>query len=405
MTSRERVLATLNHQQPDGLAIDFGAMRSTGIHVQAYVNLVKALGLNLPPPKVYDVFQQLALPQDEVVARLGGDVVQAHQRRPAFGISNEAWREDALPDGTPILVPEDYRPQLQPDGSELIYDGGVAVAARPKTGLYFDSIVHPYRDAESIADIDRVPVAPMPMEDIDFLADQVKHLYETTDKAILLAFGGNIFEAGQMDFGYEEFFVNLLSEPDMMHHYFNRLTDVYMENLKNLMPRIAPYAPVMQFGDDLGTQINAQISTDTYREMIKPYHQRQYRYVQDNFPACKVFLHSCGAIASLIPDLIDAGVQVLNPVQLSASGMDPVMLKREYGKHLTFWGGGANTPVTMTHGTPEQNARETEELINIFAPGGGYVFTQVHNIQPNVPPENIIAVYDTALAHRRTAVF
>ncbi len=400
MTSRERVTASLNHQQPDGLAIDFGAMRSTGIHVAAYVKLVKALGLQLPPPKVYDVFQQLALPQDEVVARLGGDVVQAHQREPAFGISIEAWREDALPDGTPILVPDGYRPEKQADGSELIHAGGKAVAARPKTGLYFDSIVHPYQYAESVADVEAVPVAPMPQKDIDYLAQQVRHLYETTDKAILLAFGGNIFEAGQMDFGYEEFFVNLLSEPDMMHRYFERITDVYTENLKNLMPKIAPYAPVIQFGDDLGTQINAQISADTYRTMIKPYHQRQYRYVRENYPQCKVFLHSCGAIASLIPDLIDAGVEVLNPVQLSASGMDPRMLKREYGKHLTFWGGGANTPVTMTHGTPEQNARETRELIDIFSPGGGFVFTQVHNIQPNVPPENIIAVYDTALGYR-----
>lgn len=400
MTSRERVTAALDHRQPDGLAIDFGAMRSTGIHVAAYVKLVKALGLTLPPPKVYDVFQQLALPQDEVVARLGGDVVQAHQRCPAFGISIESWREDQLPDGTPILVPENYQPRAEEDGSFAIYRNGVRVAARPATGLYFDSVLHPYQGAQTANDIDRVPLAPMPQGDIDYLATQVRHLYETTDKAILLAFGGNILEAGQMDFGYEEFFVNLLSEPELMHHYFNRLTDVYMTNLKNLMPRIAPYAPVIQFGDDLGTQISAQISSDTYRAMIKPYHQRQYRFVQENYPKCKVFLHSCGAIASLIPDLIDAGVQVLNPVQLSADGMDPRTLKREYGKHLTFWGGGANTPVTMTHATPEQNARETEALIRIFAPGGGFVFTQVHNIQPNVPPENILAVYDTALKHR-----
>lgn len=400
MTSRERIVETINHREPDVLAIDFGGMRSTGIHAMAYNKLVQYLDYDLPPAKLYDVFQQLAEPQPEVLARLGGDVVQAHMLRPAFGISIQAWKPDALLDGSPVLSPADFTPEVDAEGNRYIWQSGVRWAKNPAASLYFDQIVHPYEDAETEADIDAVPVSPLSEEELDFLEAEVKHLYETTDKAILLPFGGNIFEAGQLDFGYENFFVNLLTEPDLMHYYFNRLTDAYMDSLSRLLPRVAPYIQVLQFGDDLGTQENTQISVDTYREMIKPYHARQYQYVQNHHPEVKVFLHSCGAISTLIPDLIEAGVQVLNPVQLSAKGMDARMLKRAYGQALTFWGAGSNTQFTATYGTVGEVRRETRELIEIFAPGGGYVFTQIHNIQPNVPPENILAIYDTALAYR-----
>ncbi len=400
MTGRERIRETLNHREPEGLAIDFGGMRSTGIHMQAYLDLVRGLGMNLPPPKLYDVFQQLAEPQQEVLERLGGDVVQAHQRAPAFGIPiDEGWKEIRMR-GQPVLAPRGYNPVDEGGGNEYIYQNGVKWAYKPANSLYFDQVAHPYQGCETPGDVDSVPLAPLSGEDLDFIAQGVRHLYETTDKAILLAVGGNIFEAGQLDFGYEDFFVNLLAEKDLMHHYFNRLTDVYMQNLENLLPRVAEYGPVLQFGDDLGTQQAPQISPEMYREMIKPYHARQYRYVRNRFPACKVFLHCCGAVEPLIPDLIDAGVEVLNPVQITARGMDPRHLKKEYGAFLSFWGGGARTQTTMLSGTPEQNRRETRELIEIFAPGGGYVFTQVHNIQPGVPVENILAVYDTALAER-----
>lgn len=401
MTSRERIIETLNHREPEGLAIDFGGMRSTGIHAMAYRPLVEYLGLKLPPPRLYDVFQQLAEPQAEVVGRLGGDVVQAHMRCPAFGIPiDEGFVPFKMADGTQVMAPKGYNPTIQADGSAYLYVDGKPFAKKPAASLYFDQVSHPYQGCECEADIDKVAVSPLTEADIQFVEEEAKALYQQTDKAILMPFGGNIFEAGQLDFGYEDFFANLLLEPEMMHYYFNRLTDSYLDSLKRLLPRVAPYVQVIQFGDDLGMQQAPQISTKTYQEMIKPYHARQFRYVQDHFPGVKVFLHSCGAIEPLIPDLIDAGVQVLNPVQISAGGMDPATLKRKYGKNLSFWGGGANTATTMTNATPEACAREAESLIEIFAPGGGYVFNQVHNIQPGVPPENIVAVYDAALRHR-----
>ncbi|MEG1516276.1 MAG: uroporphyrinogen decarboxylase family protein [Clostridia bacterium] len=401
MTSRERVTATLNHQEPDELAIDFGGMRSTGIHIIAYNQLVKHLGLSLDPPRLYDVFQQLAEPQPEVVACLGGDVVQAHQRHPAFGIAIDgAWHPYTLKNGDVVQVPEDYCP-IRENGGEYLYNDGIKVAYRPESSLYFDQIVHPFEACESETDIDHVPLTAWTEQDLDFMVNEIKTLHETTDKAILFAFGGNIFEAGQLDFGYEAFYTNLLIEPDMMHYYFNRITDIHLSNLERLLARAGKYLQVVQFGDDLGTQQAQQISTTTYRNLIKPYHARQFRFVQNHYPAVRVFLHSCGAIEPLIPDLIDAGVQVLNPVQLSARGMNPMHLKKEYGHALSFWGGGSNTSETMTNASPEQVRQESAALLEIFAPGGGYVFNQVHNIQPGVPMENILAAYDAALSYRK----
>ena len=402
MTPRERIIQTLNHQEPDQLAIDFGGMRSTGIHAIAYQNLVNALGFSLPPARLYDVYQQLAEPQPEVLARLGGDVVQAHMRRPVFGIALDGlWHETFLPNGTTrVMVPEEYAPVCAPDGDDYLVCDGVKLARRPASGLYFDQIIHPYQHCISIRDVDSVPLPVFSEADIDFVTNMARQLYETTDKAILIPFIGGIFEAGQLDFGYEDFFANLLLEPELMNYYFDRLCEAHLENLKRLLPRVAPYAQVLQFGDDLGTQQSLQISVRTYREMIKPYHARMYRYVRGHYPALKVFMHSCGAIADLIPDLIDAGVEVLNPVQISAKGMDPLYLKREYGRDLSFWGGGANTSVTVTNGTIDEIRQECRALIDNFAPGGGFVFSQVHNIQPGIAPEKVLAIYDTALAYR-----
>lgn len=400
MTGRERVTTSLGHRQPEGLAIDFGGMRSTGIHVLAYAELVKHLKLHIGPPKMYDVFQQLAEPQMEVLDRLGGDVVQAHMRCPAFGIPiDEGWRTIRLR-GHEVRVPTGYRPVVEENGNEYLVKDGVKCGRRPAGGLYFDQVVHPYAQCRSEADIDAIPLEPLSEKDIGFLVEEAGHLFRDTDKAVLLSFGGSILESGQNDFGYETFFINLLTEPEMMHYYFNRLAENHLRNLRALMPLVKDHVQVIQFGDDLGTQLAPQISLKTYRDMIKPYHARQYRFVRDHYPQCKVFLHSCGAIGPLIPDLIDAGVEVLNPVQLSAAGMDPARLKKEYGSVLSFWGGGSNTSQTMTFGSAADCRKETAELIDIFSPGGGFVFTQVHNIQFGIPPENVLAVYDTARTYR-----
>jgi uroporphyrinogen decarboxylase len=401
MTSRERIVEVINHRQTDILPIDFGAMRSTGISIIAYDQLRKYLNIDIGLPKMYDVFQQLAEPDEEILNLLGGDVVQAHRLSPAFGCSIKKWRKMTLASGFDCLVPENYNPRINQDGSQDIIEGNTVIAHMPSGGLYFDSTVFPMSHIESFDDIDAITFPQMTDEELDFIENEVKNLYQSTNRAILFAFGGNILEAGESYWGFEKFFEYMLTEPELVQYWCEKLTKTYLYDLEKIMPRISNYINIIQFGDDLGTQQSMLISKNTYREMIKPYHQKLYSYIQNNYSNVKVFLHSCGAISELIPDLIEAGVQILNPVQISASGMNPIELKKKYGNNLVFWGGGSNMQKTALIGTINEIKAETRELIEIFSQGGGYVFNQVHNIQANVTPERVLAIYNTALEFRK----
>lgn len=404
MTSRERVRMALRHQEPDKVPIDFGGMRSTGISAMAYNKLKEYLGIKGGVTKLYDIQQQLAEPELEIVDMMGGDVVQLHRLEPSFGIKIDRWKPGKLPDGSDCIEPYDLNPVVNEKGGLDIKAGDTVIATMPKGGYYYDVVYHAYENVETKEDIDKLPVPVITDEELEYLRKEAKRLYETTDKAILGAFGGNIFEMGQVEWGYEKYFSMLALEPELMHYYHQRLADAWLVALERYLGAVGEYIDVIQFGDDLGTQLNSQISVDMYREMIKPYHKVQYQYVRKNYPNVKVFLHCCGAIYNLIPDLIDAGVEVLNPVQLSAKGMDPVRLKQEFGKDLVFWGAGCNTQTTATFGTVDEVAAEVEKYMKIFAPGGGFVFTQIHNIQVNVPPENVVAIYETAKKFRNYPV-
>ena len=403
MNSRERILATINHEQPDKLAIDFGGMRSTGISAIAYNKLKAHLGLPQETTKLYDIFQQLAEPEMELIDRFGGDVVQIHRLYPAFGISIDAWKPWILQDGSPCLAPAGYNPIRNAHGDLDIIDPetGVIISRMPQGGLYFDLVTRYLSDVDyETSELDRL-MQPQPMseKELQFIEQQCLQARKT-GKATLFAFGGNIFEAGQSDFGYERFYCDLAAEPEFLHAYFAKLTESYMGQLKVLLERVGQYIDIIQFGDDLGTQTASQISPKMYCEMIQPYHATMYQYVRKNYPHVKVFLHSCGAIFNLIPHLIEAGIEILNPVQITATGMDPKSLKREFGKQITFWGGGARMQTTAETGSPQDLYREARELIDIFSPGGGYVFNQIHNILASVPPEKVLAIYQAGLDAR-----
>lgn len=400
MNSRERVLAALNHEKPDCLPIDFGAMRSTGISIWAYRELKEYLGLDERTTKLYDIFQQLAEPEDAVLERMGGDVIQIHRLASSFGIKINRWKYADNGKGVKCMVPEDYAPRLTQDGELVIERNGTVIAKMPREGLYFDVVHHPLSGVENKEEIQTYSFEVMTDEEAEYMEMEARKAYENTDKAVLMEFGGSVLEAGEMDFGFEEFFMNLLTEPELIHLYLKRLTDSYLESLEKIMPRVCDYIDIIQFGDDLGSQETTLISPKVYREMIKPYHQKIFGYIRKNYPEIKVFLHSCGAIFELIPDLIEVGVQVLNPIQIAAKGMEPEKLVERFGDELVFWGGGANTQETCCWGSVEDIREETERLINIFSRKNGYVFTQVHNIQANMAPERILAIYDTALRHR-----
>jgi len=251
--------------------------------------------------------------------------------------------------------------------------------------------------------VDRYDWPVISDQELDLLHQRARRLYEETDYAIVGDFGGNILEWGQDLRGWDVFLMDLVRRPELASYLMDKMVEVHLQNLARYLEAVGDYIQVIMMGDDLGTQTGPQISPRAYREMIKPRHQRLYRFVKEHSSAY-VFLHSCGSIYELIPDLIEAGVEILNPVQTSAAKMDPARLKAEFGDRLTFWGGGVEGQRVLPFGTPAQVREQVRERLEVFAPGGGYVFAPIHNIQPDVPAENIVAAYDAALEFGRCRI-
>jgi uroporphyrinogen decarboxylase len=390
VNSRERILTALQHQEPDRVPIDLGAMRSTGITALAYRQLKEYLGITEGDVYVYDTGQQLAVVESPLLDLFGLDVV------PLDLDQLLGWQPYTIPDGHPARIVAGFTTETAADGSVYQLEDGRRVRHRPLSSHYFYNIYHPLAEATTPADLDPFPLRSYSDDELSLLRDRARYLYENTDYAIMGNFGGNILEAGQDLRGWEQFMMDLAQGGPFLEAFLEKLTEVHLANLARYLDAVGPYIQIIVMVDDLGTQHGPQISPQTYRRWIKPCHTCIYGYIRQYYPEVYIFLHSCGSIYPLIPDLIEAGVQILNPVQISAAGMDPARLKREFGADLTFWGGGCDTQHTLPHSTPEEVAAEVKSLLDIFAPGGGYVFNQVHNIQADVLPENIVAMLETA---------
>ncbi|WP_095416124.1 uroporphyrinogen decarboxylase family protein [Thermogutta terrifontis] len=399
MTSRERVLCAVSHQEPDRVPIDFGATRQTGIAAAAYHRLKQRLGL-ITPTRVYDVYQMLAEIERPILERFGADVIGLHRRRVAFGIANENWKPWQLFDGTPVEVPGEFNPVTEPDGSLTLYDQqGRPIAKMPKDGFYFDRL-DKYPGAAHV-DPETLDIPLLTQQECDELGAQAEALYRNTDFAIIAAMGPPFelfFGLGTGDFA--AWMITLVSEPDYVRALYERIVEAWLENLRRFHQAVGDHIQIIQFNDDLGTQDRPFLSPKLFKDLIFPYYKRGLDWIHQN-TNYKVFMHNDGAIYDFIPILIEMGVDILNPIQTTAKGMDPARLKAEFGDKLTFWGAACDCQRTLPFGTPEDVAREVEENIRILAPGGGYVFASVHNIQANCPPENIMAMFDTALAKGR----
>jgi uroporphyrinogen decarboxylase len=410
-TSRERVLAAVDHRVPDRVPIDLGGHRSSGIMAIAYHRLKEHLGITEGDIYVYDVVQQLAIVEPPVLDRFGVDTVELGR---GFALASEDWRDWVLPDGTPCKILAFIEPVRVGDDWHIYAEDGTPVAVQKAGSLYFEQTHWPLMegagDAASAAALDAAfdrmmwsvmgsPPAPIGLDDAGQaqLAAGARALRASTDRAILGLFGGNLLETGQMFFRMDGFLMMLAAEPRRAHRFLAALTAYHLANLERYLSAVGPYIDIVLFGDDLGMQTGPQISPRMYREFFFPHHRRLWQRAKE-LADVKVMLHSCGSVAAFIPMFIEAGLDILQPVQTSAAGMDAARLKREFGDDLCLWGGGCDTQHVLPQGTPAEVAADVRRRVATFAPGGGYVFQQVHNIMADVPPENIVAMLDAVRA-------
>jgi uroporphyrinogen decarboxylase len=373
MTSRQRVLRALNHREADRIPVDIGTP-VTSIHREAYVRLKEYLGLPGRQCEIIDNMQQVVRVEETVLERFGADTRQLFLR-PA-----NPWRK--LPDGG------------------LVDEWGIKWKASAE-GHYYDMYENPLSQA-TVEDLDRYDWPdPADPRRVEGLADEAQDLYENTDSAIVLnGFGEAIFGVPSWIRGHIQFYTDFIANTEFLNSFLDRMLDFAIGLARNALDAVGRYVHVVRISDDMGSEKGLIVSPDHYRRFIKPRQEKLYRFVKEHSDA-KVLLHACGSIYEIIPDLIEIGVDALNPIQVSAKDMDTDRLKKQFGERITFWGGGCDTQRVLPFGSVEEVVEEVKRRIRDLAPGGGFVFTPVHNIQYDVSAEKIAALYDTALEYGR----
>ena len=331
MTSRERVLAAINHKEPDRVAVDFGGHRSSGIMAIAYARLKKYLGITSGDIYVYDIPQQLAIVEPEVLDHFHIDVIELGR---GFGLEKEYWKEWELPDGTPCKIPVHINLVKENGDWYACSDDGTRIATQPKGSLYFDQIYFPLLGVKDLKSIDfdaafeksmwnKLSNPPAPLgydsEGLQKLKEGAKKLRETTDRAIVGLFGGNLHEIPQFLFRADNWFMMLASEPEKTHHFLDQLVEYHLNNLEKYLSAVGEYIDVIQFGDDLGMQTGPQISKKMYDTFLKPRHSILWNQAK-KLAKVKVMLHCCGGVYPLMPSFIEAGLDIINPVQTTSEG-------------------------------------------------------------------------------------
>ncbi len=411
MTSRERMQLTLEHKEPDRVPVDLGSSLVTGIHASAYAGLKQALNIAEGEIRVYEPFQMLAEVEESVRQALGVDVYGIMLPVTIFGYRNENWKPFRLFDGTEALVSEHFVYDELPGGDLVQYPEGNRNAPpsgrMPRNGFYFDAIVRQEPIDESRLDPKEWVEQTYGLfsdEDLHFLEEQSRWYYENTDYALFGNFGGGSFGDIAVVVGPhipyprgirdpEEFYISHITRKGYIQEIFERTLEIQMKNILMYRQAVGERIQVIEInGNDFGAQNGPFISPQLYRELYKPCHKVMNDWVHGN-TSWKTFFHSCGSIVAFLDDLREAGVDILNPVQISAAGMEPEYLKKNYGDDFVFWGGAVDTQHTLPFDTVDQVRREVKENISTFKTGGGYVFNNVHNIQAGVPVENILAMF------------
>lgn len=373
MEPRDRVLTALDHREADRVPRDLAGTRYSSIHAEAYARLRPALGLPEAEITIVDTTQGLAHVHDDVLDRFGADVALV------AGGSPSGYRREVVSDG-------EY---------ERFVDEWGVVRARPIGGLYYESSTAPLKGIISAADVAAF-AWPDPQDPGRFagMAERARHIREVEHRAVFV--GSLCAGVTEMHFrlrGYEDGYMDLAADPLLARQIMEKVTELKLAYWEKVLDEIGDLIDIAAEADDLGAQHAPLFSPKTYREIVKPLHAEIVSYIKSRSKA-RFFLHSCGAIRDLIPDLIEIGVDCLNPVQVSATGMDTATLKAEFGEDITFWGGAVDPQGTLARGTPEEVRAETRRRIGDLKPGGGFVFASIHNMQAHVPVENILAMWE-----------
>lgn len=408
-TSRDRFLATLNHEQPGRVCVDFGATHVTGIHASMVSKLRKVLlGGDDFRVKIVEPYQMLGEIDDELAEAMGVDVVGVMSPNTLFGFVNSDWKPLTMFDGTEVLVPGQFNVTEAPGGGWYIYpQGDTSVPPSghmPAGGFYFDALCRQEPiDDDKLDPADNLEeFGPLGGQDIQYLALAAQRAADADKGAILSAGGcgfGDIALVPAMWLKHprgirdvEEWYVSTLLRRDYVREVFQRQCDIALGNIERLIAAIGDNVQAaFTTGTDFGTQNGLFLSVDTYRDLYKPFHRAVNDFIHRH-SNWKVFIHSCGAVGELLPEFIDAGFDILNPVQCSCVGMEPERLKSEFGRDLVFWGGGTDTQKTFPFGSPREVYDQVRRRIDIFNEGGGYVFNTIHNIQADTPIENVEAM-------------
>ncbi len=409
MTSRDKVLHALAHR-PGPVPVDFGSTGVTGLHCTVVAALRRHFGLEERPVRVWEPYQMLGDVEPDLLDALGADVEGVSGRGTMFGFPREDWREWQAPWGQVLLVPGGFRPREEPTGDVYLFPEGDATVPPsghlPAGGYFFDAIVRqPPLDEARIDPADNCEeFRPLDAGDLAHWEREFARV-RGSRRAVHASFGGTGFgdialvpavflkhPRGIRD--VTEWYVSLVERPDYIHAVFTRQCEVALDNLATLA-RLAGDAVDVHFvcGTDFGTQTSQFLSRETFNTLFAPYYRRVNDWVHRH-TRWKTFKHSCGAVWPLIPDFLDCGFDILNPVQCSATGMDPARLKAQFGDRLVFWGGGVDTQHTLPFGTPEEVRAQVLERLRVFAPGGGFVFNTIHNLQALTPVANVVAMLD-----------
>lgn len=407
--SRRRVVDALNHRQPDRIPVDFGGTSVTGIHVSVVAALREHFGLERRLVKVHEPMQMLGMVDEDLATALGVDVTGMPRRKAHFGFTFDDWKEWKF-NGLDVLVPGNFNTTVDANGDTLLYPQGDVTAApsgrMPKGGYFFDAIIRQnHFDPENLNPEDNLEeFQPLSDGDIEAMGVAARAARET-GRAVAASFGGTGFgdiaavpAVGLKDprgiRDVTEWYVSTRSRRPYIHAIFEKQCEVALGNLERIHAALGDLVDVVYLcGTDFGTQTSAFCSVATFNELWLPYYKALCGWIHAN-TTWKCFKHSCGSVERFFESFIEAGFDIINPVQCSAAGMEPEKLKEKYGERLVFWGGGVDTQQTLPFGTAAEVREQVLRRCEIFAPGGGFVFNTVHNIQAGTPVENVVAMLD-----------